>query len=163
MTAPSVTESALLRQAFSSFPSGVVALCAQVDGMPVGMAASSFTSVSLEPALVSVCVASTSTTWPVLRNHGRVGVSVLAEHHGEICRNLAAKTGDRFAGVTWSATEHGSVFLDDAVLRLDCTIAQEVSAGDHEIVVLQVNDLSHEPARAPLVFHGSRFHRLAQG
>jgi len=163
MTSPAVTEPNVLRQAFGSFPTGVVAVCSLVGGVPVGMAASSFTSVSLEPALVSVCVASTSTTWPVLRDAARIGVSVLAEHHGDICRNLAAKTGDRFAGVAWSATEQGSVFLDDAVVRLDCSIAQQVPAGDHDIIVLQVHDLSHEPARPPLVFHGSRFHRLAQG
>jgi flavin reductase (DIM6/NTAB) family NADH-FMN oxidoreductase RutF len=57
-------DQALLRQAFGCFPSGVTAFCGLLDGVAVGMAASSFTWVSLDPALVSVCVANSSTTWP---------------------------------------------------------------------------------------------------
>ena len=62
---------ARLREAFGVFPSGVVAVAAEVDGELVGLAASSFTSVSLEPALVSFSVANTSKTWPDLRRAGR--------------------------------------------------------------------------------------------
>jgi flavin reductase (DIM6/NTAB) family NADH-FMN oxidoreductase RutF len=78
-----------LRRAFAMFPSGVTAVCATVEGRPVGLAASSFTSVSLDPPLVSVCIAHTSSTWPLLRAAGRVGVSVLAEGHASIARQLA--------------------------------------------------------------------------
>lgn len=56
-----------LRRAFSVYPTGVVALAAQVEGRPVGMAVNSFTSISLEPALVAVSAARTSKTWPLLR------------------------------------------------------------------------------------------------
>src|SRR5258706_352547 len=63
VSAPAPLGAAELRRAFGCFPSGVVGLCALVNAVPVGMAASSFTSVSLDPALVSVCVASSSTTW----------------------------------------------------------------------------------------------------
>src|SRR5260221_1292831 len=95
----SAANSRELRNAYGCFPSGVTAICAIVGGQPVGMAASSFTSVSLEPPLVSVCVQSSSRTWAVLKASKRVGVSVLGQTHGEVCRQLAAKTGDRFAGV----------------------------------------------------------------
>jgi flavin reductase (DIM6/NTAB) family NADH-FMN oxidoreductase RutF len=61
-----------LRQAFAAFPSGVVAVAAEVAGRPVGLAASSFTSVSLDPPLVSVSIACSSTTWPVLRKAARI-------------------------------------------------------------------------------------------
>lgn len=149
-----------LRQAFASFPTGVVAVCSVVNGRPDGIAASSFTSVSLEPALVSVCIANTSTTWPRLRPCPRIGINVLADVHAALCRALSAKTGDRFAGAGWSSTDAGSVFLDDAVLRLDCSVTSEVQAGDHTIVVLQIHHLEHDATRAPLVFHASRFHRL---
>ena len=86
-----------LRQAFGAFPSGVVAVAASVDDRLVGMAASSFTSVSLEPALVSFSVANSSSTWPVLRRAGRLGLSVLADHHGAACRQLAGPADRRFA------------------------------------------------------------------
>jgi flavin reductase (DIM6/NTAB) family NADH-FMN oxidoreductase RutF len=72
-----------LRRVFGCFPSGVIAVCASIDGEPVGMAASSFTTVSVAPPLVSICVQNTSTTWPRLRECERLGVSVLAEHHSD--------------------------------------------------------------------------------
>lgn len=74
-------DTTLLRSVFGRFPTGVTAVCAEVDGAPVGMAASSFTSVSLSPPLVSVCVQNSSQTWPVLRRARRIGVSVLSEEH----------------------------------------------------------------------------------
>lgn len=151
---------AQLRRAFGCFPSGVTAVCALDDEVPVGIAASSFTSVSMDPALVSVCVQNTSTTWPRLRSLPRLGLSVLAEDQNEACRTLALKTGDRFAGIEWTAVAEGAVLVHGAVLHLDCSIHQEVPAGDHVIVLLAVHALRAEPERAPLVFHGSRFRQL---
>lgn len=156
-----VTTSGQLRQAFGCFPSGVTAVCAGVDGIPVGLAASSFTSVSVDPPLVSVCMQHSSTTWPVLRKRPRLGLSVLAEEQHEICARLASKTGDRFAGTGWTAAADGSVFLLGATLWLDCTIHAEVPAGDHDIVLLRVHGLRADAETAPLIFHGSRFRRLA--
>ena len=68
-----VVDEGELRRVFGCFPSGVIAVCAIVDGEPVGMAASSFTSVSVAPALVSICVQNTSTTWPRLRSAAEAG------------------------------------------------------------------------------------------
>lgn len=150
-----------LRQAFGYFPSGVLALCAAVDGVPIGMAASSFTSVSLSPPLVSVCIQKTSATWPVLRDRGRLGLSVLAEHQDRQCASLASKHGDRFAGSEWVSTSDAAVLIGGASLWLDCSLHVEVPAGDHLVVLLQVHRLRTDPTRAPLVFHGSQFRRLA--
>lgn len=71
-----------LRRAFGSFPTGVVALAAEVADRPLGLAAGSFTSVSLDPPLVSISLAAGSRTWPTLRAASRLGVTVLADHHG---------------------------------------------------------------------------------
>ncbi|MFE5699115.1 flavin reductase family protein [Rhodococcus koreensis] len=150
-----------LRRAFGCFPSGVTAACAIVDSVPVGMAASSFTSVSVTPPLVSVCVQDISETWPRLRTATRLGLSVLAEGHDRACRSLSDKNGDRFAGVDWDQSPHGSIFVHGASLWLDCSLHTEVPAGDHAIVVLEVHGLRAEPDTPPLVFHGSRFRRLA--
>ncbi|OUS92042.1 flavin reductase family protein [Rhodococcus sp. NCIMB 12038] len=151
----------LLRKAFGCFPSGVTAVCATVDGEPVGMAASSFTSVSVTPPLVSVCVQDTSETWPRLRTRTRLGLSVLAEGHDETCLSLSNKTGDRFAKVEWDQSAQGSIFVHGASLWLDCSLHAELPAGDHAIVVLEVHGLRADPDTPPLVFHGSRFRRLA--
>ena len=155
-----VTAGEQLRRAFGCFPSGVTAVCAEVDGTPVGLAASSFTSVSVEPPLVSVCMQHSSTTWPVLREQARLGLSVLAEGHDDVCARLASKRGDRFAGTDWIATPEGGVFVHGATAWLDCSIHAAVPAGDHDIVLLRVHGLRVDATVAPLVFHGSRFRRL---
>lgn len=158
---PVPADSSRLRSAYGCFPSGVTAMCVLVDGRPVGIAASSFTSVSVSPPLVSVCVQNSSTTWPVLRGRGRLGLSVLAEGHDQVCRALAMKDGDRFANVAWDATPGGAVFVQGSAAWLDCCIHAELPAGDHSIVLLQIHGLRADPCVAPLVFHGSRFRRLA--
>jgi flavin reductase (DIM6/NTAB) family NADH-FMN oxidoreductase RutF len=150
-----------LRRAFACFPSGVTAICGLRDGVPTGMSASSFATVSLDPALVSVCVAQTSTTWPKLRGLTRLGVSVLAEDHGAVARALSIKSGDRFADVQWEATEFGAVFVHGSTLWLECTVENELPAGDHDIVVLRIHSLKTYPEVAPMIFHGSSFRKLA--
>ncbi|UXA17764.1 flavin reductase family protein [Mycobacterium sp. SMC-4] len=151
----------LLRQALGCFPSGVTAFCGLIDNIAEGMAASSFTSVSLAPPLVSVCVANTSTTWPKLARLERLGLSVLASDHGTVARSLAAKTADRFAGVDWEATDSGAVFVHGSTLWLECAPFKRIEAGDHEIVVLQVMALAMYPDIAPMIFHRSGFHALS--
>ncbi|GHF35884.1 flavin reductase (DIM6/NTAB) family NADH-FMN oxidoreductase RutF [Amycolatopsis bartoniae] len=150
----------VLRQAFGSFPSGVIAVCALHQGAPAGMAVSSFTSVSLAPPLVSVCVQNTSATWPKLRERRRLGVSVLAEDQDRACRALSSKDGDRFANVDWYAGDDDAVFVRGAAAWFGCSVEDELPAGDHVIVLLRIHALATEPDVAPLVFHGSRFRRL---
>ncbi|WP_190813217.1 flavin reductase family protein [Saccharopolyspora pogona] len=157
---PSNGDPAQLRRVYGCFPSGVTAVCALDDDTPVGIAASSFTSVSLDPGLVSVCVQNTSATWPRLRTLRRLGVSVLAEEQNKACRTLSLKTGDRFADCEWSVSANDAVFVHGAVAWLDCSIHNEVPAGDHTIVLLNIHALRAEPDRAPLVFHASRFRQL---
>jgi len=154
-------DQALLRQAFGCFPSGVTAFCGLLDGVTEGMAASSFTSVSLDPPLVSVCVANTSTTWPKLATLERLGLSVLADDHAPIAKALAAKNGHRFESVDWMATDSGAVFVHGATLWLECAPYKRVEAGDHEIVVLQIVALAMNPDIPPMVFHRSNFRELA--
>jgi len=149
-----------LRRAFGSFPSGVAAICARVDKVPVGMAASSFTSVSVEPPLVSVCIQKTSSTWPILRDRARVGLSVLGQHHDQAVRQLASKEGDRFGGVEWDAGPYDSLFIRGSSAWLEVSLFQEVPAGDHIIALLEVHGLDTAEHMLPLIFHGSKFHKL---
>src|SRR3954471_7541517 len=101
-----------LRKVYGAHPSGVTAVAALADGRPTGIAASSFVPVSLDPPLVSVCVAHTSTTWPLLRELPRIGISVLGAHQEDVGRRLGARTGDRFAGVEWRSTPGGGVLVE---------------------------------------------------
>ncbi|GGG21106.1 putative oxidoreductase [Rhodococcoides trifolii] len=154
-------DQSVVRKAFGQFPSGVVALCAEIDGVPVGMAASSFVGVSIDPPLVAFCVQSTSTTWPRLAACTRVGISILGEAHDVAARTLAQKTGDRFDGLTTVTSDDGAVFIEGASMWLDATVTEEVPAGDHEIVLMRINELEIVDGIAPIVFHSSKFRRLA--
>jgi flavin reductase (DIM6/NTAB) family NADH-FMN oxidoreductase RutF len=149
-----------LREAFGHFPSGVIAIAAEVDGIRVGLAASTFVPVSLEPPLVSFCVQNMSETWPQLKDLPRLGISVLGESHNEAARALAAKTGDRFAGLSTVSTDSGAVFVEGTSVWLESAIEQLIPAGDHTIVILRVSDITVHPDVAPIVFHRSTFRRL---
>lgn len=149
-----------LREAFGHFPSGVIAIAAEVDGTRVGLAASTFVPVSLDPPLVSFCVQNSSSTWPKLKDLPYLGISVLGESHDDAARTLAAKTGDRFAGLETVSTSNGAVFIQGTSVWVESAIEQLVPAGDHTIVVLRVNDITVHADVAPIVFHRSTFRRL---
>ena len=150
-----------LRSAYGAFPSGVVAVCAEVDSEPIGMAVSAFLPVSLDPPLVGVCIQSTSTTWPLLRKADAVGVSVLQRTQGQTARQLAAKGVDRFADIPCFVTDRGALVLDEAETWFECVVYDVSSAGDHEFVLLQVLQVSDaRTANDPMVFHGSKFRSL---
>jgi flavin reductase (DIM6/NTAB) family NADH-FMN oxidoreductase RutF len=153
-------ETLLLRGAFGSFPTGVAALAAVLNGRPQGIAVSSFTTVSLEPALVLVCVARSSNTWPSLSKAPRLGVSVLAADQEQACGQLSAGDGEGFGDLDWRTTDNGAVLLEGASAWFECSLEQLAPAGDHDIVVLRVHDLDGDHAVSPLVFHGGRFRRL---
>lgn len=160
---PGQLDPQLIRTAFASFPSGVAALAAVIDGEQIGLVASTFTvGVSLDPPLVLFCVRNDSTTWPVLRRAPSLGISVLGEAHDLACRQLASKAGDRFANISTKSSETGALFVHEAPMWMDCTIEQEVPAGDHHVVLLRVNALQVDAGISPLVFHGSIFRQLAK-
>jgi flavin reductase (DIM6/NTAB) family NADH-FMN oxidoreductase RutF len=162
MTVAQMHDASLLRLVFGAFPTGVTAIAAMVDGDPLGIAASSFTSVSLDPPLVSVCIAHTSATWPLLARAERVGVSVLSAEQEGVARRLASREADRFGALAWRSTGDGAVLLDGAAAWLECTVEACVPAGDHDIVLLRVVQLEASHGVAPLVFHASRFRRLEE-
>ena len=151
---------ASLREAFGHFPSGVIAIAAEVDGVRVGLAASTFVPVSLDPPLVSFCVQNSSETWPKLKNLPSLGISVLGEAHDAAARTLAAKTGDRFAGLETESWGSGAVFVHGTSVWLESAIEQMIPVGDHTIVILAVSSVTVHQDVPPIVFHRSTFCRL---
>ncbi|PXA68353.1 flavin reductase family protein [Cryobacterium arcticum] len=150
-----------IRSAFGKFPSGVAALCAEIAGEPTGLVASSFSvGVSYEPPLVLFSVQNSSTTWPVLRQGERIGVSILGSDHGRECYQLASRKGDRFANIDTRTTDLGALFIEGSSLWLDCEIYSETPAGDHTIVLLEVKSLKVSDDRDPLIYHSAAFRSL---
>ncbi|MEV0620409.1 flavin reductase family protein [Nonomuraea sp. NPDC050404] len=147
-------DSRRFRQVLGRFATGVVAITAvdPLDGQPCGLAANSFTSVSLDPPLVAFCVAHTSTSWPRLRGAKTLTVNVLAEHQQAVCAQMATKGGDKFAGLSWTVSPGGSPVLEGALAWLDCAVEAVHPAGDHMIVVARVLHLDTGGEGGPLVF-----------
>ncbi|QTI70702.1 flavin reductase family protein [Gordonia polyisoprenivorans] len=159
-TGDSAQDTSRLRRLYGRYPTGVAALCALRAEKPVGIVATSFTPVSMDPALVSICVQHTSTTWPQLSEEDHIGISVLSAKQESESRQLAAKNVDRFAGISWFSSESNAVFLAEAAAWLDCSITTSFPAGDHDVVLLQVNRIWMDGTVAPLVFHDSGFRSL---
>ncbi|MFC4053129.1 flavin reductase family protein [Actinomadura syzygii] len=152
-----------LRRVYGAYPTGVTVVAGLVGGNPAGLAASSFVPVSLDPPLVSVCVAHTSTTWPLLRALPRIGISVLASHQGHVGRRLGSREADRFAGVDWRSTPDGCVQVEGAAAWYDCSIERQFRSGDHDIIVFRVHALDAQAGVPPLIYHGGTFRDLAGG
>ncbi|MFW0791477.1 flavin reductase family protein [Gordonia sp. CPCC 205333] len=154
------TDGTSLRQAYSAFPSGVVAVCCRLDGELVGMAASAFSTVSLDPPLVSLCVQNTSTTWPRLRGVTSIGVSVFSSDQADLCKQLAGPAEHRFDDIDPLHAGSEAVFIPAAAASLSCSLYNEIPAGDHTLVLLRIDALHADPGVEPLVFHASTFRSL---
>jgi 3-hydroxy-9,10-secoandrosta-1,3,5(10)-triene-9,17-dione monooxygenase reductase component len=147
-----VIEPVRFRDVLGHLPTGVTIVAAHGREGPVGMAVNSVTSVSLDPPMILVCPARTSTTWPAIREAGRFCVNVLSCHHEDLTRRFAVKA-DRFAGVAYESRPAGPA-LSDAVAWIECEHEAEHPAGDHFVVIARVTGLDVAPAGPlePLVF-----------
>ncbi|MCZ7527985.1 MAG: flavin reductase family protein [Acidimicrobiia bacterium] len=149
------------RTVLGHFATGVTVVTALDGGDPVGMAANSFTSVSLDPPLVLFCASKTSTTWPRIRRAGAFTANILGEHQEDVCRVFAEPGADRFRRVGYRVGAGGSPILRDALAWVDCRIETEHDAGDHVIVVGRVIELGVGSGAGPLVFYRGGYTRLA--
>ncbi|QIS17199.1 flavin reductase family protein [Nocardia terpenica] len=149
-----------LRRAFACFPSGVVAVCADIGGTPHGLAVSTFVPVSLDPPLVSFCVQNSSSTWPRLAGASHLGLSLLGIDQQAAARSLSSRNGDRFSGLRLHRGAGHAVFVDGASAWIEGTVETQVPAGDHHVVLLRIHRLATRADIDPLVFHDSRFRRL---
>ena len=152
------------RRVLGHLPTGVTVITAYGADGPVGMAANSVTSVSLEPPLILFCPATSSTTWPDIRAAGAFCVNVMAGHHEEVTRRFAAKGADRFTGVSYEERPKGPA-LTDAVAWIECDLHDEHEAGDHSIVVARVVAIEAAAGIEPLVFFAGTYgsFRLTSG
>jgi flavin reductase (DIM6/NTAB) family NADH-FMN oxidoreductase RutF len=152
-----VDDPAILRRGFTLYPRGVMAVAAEIDGAPVGLAVSAFVSVSLDPPLMLLCVDAASRTWPTLSTSPGIGVSVIAEDQAWLGRQLASRSRDRFADATFERRPSGALLLDGAVAVFDCTVHSVLEGGDHLMVLLNVVDMRGDASVRPLVWHDSGF------
>jgi flavin reductase (DIM6/NTAB) family NADH-FMN oxidoreductase RutF len=149
------------RAVLGQFATGVTIITAVDGDEPVGVAANSFTSVSLDPPLVLFCVARTSSTWPRIEQARKFAVNILGEHQEELSGLFAKKGADRFGHTDWHLGVGGSPVLHDTLAYLDCEFWNEYDGGDHIIVVGRVLDLGLHSDAGPLLFFRGKYGRIA--
>jgi flavin reductase (DIM6/NTAB) family NADH-FMN oxidoreductase RutF len=149
------------RQALAVHASGVVVITATSGGAPVGLTATSFCSVSLDPPLVSFYVDQSSTTWPWLRSADHFAVNVLAGDQADLASRFARKGIDRFAEPTrWRPGPLGAPLLQDVSAHLICLPYETRDVGDHVLVVGLVAEAGVRDPGRPLLYHRGRFGRF---
>jgi flavin reductase (DIM6/NTAB) family NADH-FMN oxidoreductase RutF len=153
------------RRVLGHFASGVTVVTTwDSEGQPAGLTASSFTSVSLDPPLVLVCVALMAQSYQALHAHGRFAVNVLNLEHEHIARRFASSAGaaEKFEGMAYRPGSLGLPILENALAEIECTTVHVYPAGDHTIFVGQVEaaECRGDSGLEPLLYYRGRFHRL---
>ena len=153
------------RDVMAQWPSGVtVVTTLDHAGAAHGMTASSFSSVSLDPPLVSICLTKTLYSHDLIAASGVFGVNVLAKGQADVARRFAgmdAGVTDRFAGESWTLAETGVPLLDSALGWFDCRVVHSYPGGDHTIFVGEVVAGRAAGRSAPLLFHSRGWGQFA--
>ncbi|WP_341720983.1 flavin reductase family protein [Micromonospora sp. FIMYZ51] len=130
----------------------------------VGFTATSFTSVSLSPPVVSFCLNTGSSSWPTVADTRHVGVHLLAHHQTELARTFATSGIDRFAAPTsWRVGPQGVPILDGTLAWLLCRVIDRVTVGSHAIVLAEPELIRRAEIGSPLLYHRGRYTGLAPG
>ena len=138
------------RQTLGAFLTGVTVVSTlDEQGRPIGFTANSFTSVSLDPPLVLVCLAKTSANCDRFCGANAYAINILAEDQQHISGVFASRVEDRYEQVEWHSEKTGSPILDNVVAWLDCSMHEVVDAGDHFILIGKVEAFDHSN-RSPL-------------
>ncbi|MBT6888396.1 MAG: flavin reductase family protein [Gemmatimonadales bacterium] len=142
----------------SRFPTGVTVVAAvTADGTPRGLTVNAFTSVSLDPPLVLVCIDRKASSHDPLIAAGAFCVTILASDQADVAQRFAGDPAvGRFDNVKWMMSEGGNPVLSDGAAWLDCVLERIVDAGDHSIMIGRVT-ASGTSEQEPLLFYGGSF------
>lgn len=149
------------RDALGCFATGVTVVTAICpDGTPIGLTANSFTSVSLDPPLLLVCIANNAGSAPYLRDAERFAVNVLQIGQQPTSNRFAGKGEDRFGLTPWEVGEYGTPVLTGSLSSFECARDAVHEAGDHFLLVGRVLKAIFEPRRDPLLYFRGKYRKL---
>ena len=133
---PAAVSSEEFRRACGRFPTGVtIATVLDAEGYPHGLTVSSFTSVSLAPPLISICLGHAVSLIDTFRAAGFFGINILADNQQSLSESFARKGHDRFQDVSWTPGENGAPLLDGVLAAIECQVDRRIPVGDHDIFV----------------------------
>lgn len=141
------------RRALGQFPTGVTVITtSDATGEPIGVTASSFNSVSIDPALVLWSVDKSAYSAETFRTAGHFVVNVLSSDQMDLSNRFAGRGTEKFKDITWTQGLGGCPTFPGVAARFDCRTWNVYDGGDHLIIVGEVMDYVYDPDRAPLVF-----------
>jgi flavin reductase (DIM6/NTAB) family NADH-FMN oxidoreductase RutF len=149
------------KNALKLWASGVTVITAGESDDIKGMTATSFSSVSLDPPQILVCINKNADTGEVLLNHQQFVVNVLKAGQEQISNEFAGSTTqqERFANVSWHKGQNGCPVLDDALVSIECKLVEQVSAGSHWVVIGEVQKADCRSGD-PLLYFNSGYYGL---
>ncbi|KOV62013.1 flavin reductase family protein [Streptomyces sp. MMG1121] len=160
LLAPSDDLEAHFKDAMAALAGGVcVVTTTGPDGVPYGFAATSVTSVSLDPPMMLVCQAKSSRSYELFAGAGPVAVNMLAARQRPVAERFAAPVDDKFAGTGFECADGLAPVLPGALAAVQCRRVRTIDAGDHSVLLLDVRAVRTAPGE-PLIYHGRRYERL---
>ncbi len=150
------------RNVMGHFATGVAVITTKdLSGIPFGLTVNSFTSLSLDPPLVIVCVDKTVDCYTCFDESKVFAVNVLSEEQEELSRRFATKGIEKFEGLKWRMGEHASPLLDGVVATIECKVTRSYEGGDHTIFLGEILNATAKGDR-PLLFFKGNYNRLPQ-
>ena len=151
----------VFRRACGRFATGV-AIAGAIDssGVPHGLTVNSFSSVSLDPPLILICLGHAIAAIDVFRQSRHFGLSVLREDQCELSERFAVRRDDRFESLAWRRGETGVPLLDGALAAMECETRHRVAAGDHDIFIAEMLRATVGEGR-PLIHFAGEYSRLS--
>ena len=143
------------RSVLGRFASGVtVVTIVDAKGDDRGMTVSSFCSVSLEPPLILICVEHTASIYPQVSDATDFTVNILSEGQEALARRFAGPHPDRFEGIGFSRGANGNALLNDILGHVQCRVVAKYVAGDHDLILGEVDEAMAEEGRPLLYYRG---------
>lgn len=160
MSASRTVAPAELRLFAGHFPTGVAVVTTRDrNGQNYGITINAVTSLSLDPALLLICLDSRSNTLPAVLDSGGFCLHVLGAHQEHLSRTFASKHEDKFSMVEFQTSPNGSPLLEGVVAASECRVTSVHPGGDHTIVVAAVEQV-HMAGGEPLLFHRGAYAKL---
>lgn len=142
------------RRSLGQFATGVSIMATDAGGRPVGVTASSFSSLSLDPPLILWSISRTSRSFGPFSSARHFAVSVLAETQVDVSKRLSSASADKFEGVSWHRGLGGSPLIDGAVATFECSMEAVHDGGDHVLLIGRVLRHARYPGKALLYLQG---------
>lgn len=156
LTVPTQPDPELMKRVNRQFVTGVTVVTAMDETIPRGLAVNAFSSISLDPPTVMVCVQRTSSTHDCLFRAGHLAINILSTDQLDVASRFATKSDDKFAGLDWEPGPFGSPMIARSSARMEVEIRERLQASTHSVFICRVvhADVSE---RTPMIYSAGRF------